>query len=179
MRRAIMAAAAAVALLVGGFLDTPAARADGLVTVVCLGSDAASYSPGLRDFSQTVTFVSTPEGHSCTGLGRISGDDSFTGTFTGTFPLSCTSLLGPVGVTQVFTWSPSGRTSTWAASSVEVTYLAGQQITTFTGRITAGDYTGANLTDVEVFPSSQLTACFSPPGLTHTMGSGTWTFTRL
>jgi hypothetical protein len=179
MRGATIAAAAAVALLVSGLLDTPAARAGDLATVVCLGSDAASYSPGLRDFSQTVTFASTPEGHSCTGLGKISGDDSFTGNFTGTFPLSCTSLLGPVGVTQVFTWSPSGRTSTWAASSVEVTYLAGQQITTFTGRITAGDYTGANLTDVEAFPSSALTACFSWPGLTHTMGLGTWTFTGL
>jgi hypothetical protein len=171
--------AAAVVLFAGGLLAAPAAHAGDLTTVVCVGSDAASYSPGLRNFTQTVTFASTPEGHSCTGLGKISGDDSFTGTFGGTFPLSCTSLLGPVSVTQVFTWSPSGRTSTWSASSVEVTYVGGQQITTFTGQITAGDYTGANLTDVEAFPTAQLTACLSPPGLTHTTGLGTWTFARL
>jgi hypothetical protein len=166
---------AAIILFLGGLLAAPAAYASDLASVVCAGSDTASYSPGLRDFPQTVTFTSAPEGHSCEGLGKISGDNSFSGTFGGTFSLSCTSLLGPVSVTQVFTWSPSGRTSTWSASSVEVTYADGQQITTFTGQITVGDYTGANLTDVEAFPTAQLTACLSPPGLTDAKAVGTWT----
>ena len=48
MRVATMAAA--VVRFAGGLLAAPAVHAGDLATVVCVGSDAASYSPGLRSF---------------------------------------------------------------------------------------------------------------------------------
>ena len=150
-----------------------------LVSVVCPGSDNATFSPGLRNFSQTVSFTETLEGHSCGGIGKISGDDSFTTSFAGTQELSCTELHIPPSYTLVFTWSPSGRTSTWNATLTQVTYASGQVIATSTGQITAGDYTGVTLTAISVYPTAQLLACLSSPGLTSISGIVTWTFTDL
>lgn len=174
-----LALAIAVALLLASITVSlaPAARAD-LTIVQCAGSDTQTYNPGLRNFTQTVTLTATPEGSPCAGLGMISGDDSFSGVFTATVPLSCDEVpFEGVTASQVFTWSPSGRTSTWAATSVEVTYLDGSDVLTYTGTITAGDYAGTTLTDVEAIPTAELTACDSPPGLTQATGIPTWTFT--
>ncbi|MBV1856631.1 hypothetical protein [Catellatospora tritici] len=150
-----------------------------LVTVVCPGSDDVTFSPGLRNFSQTVSFSETLEGHACTGLGKIPGDNSFATSFSGTTQLSCTTLHASGMFTLVFTWSPSGRTSTWSAALGEVAYVNGQVVATATGPITAGDYTGSTLTSVSVYPTAQLAACLSAPGLTHLHGTVTWTVAGL
>lgn len=161
-------------------LAASAASATSVVSVICTGSDATTFSPGLRNFSQTVSFTETIEGHACAGLlGKIPGDNSFESGFAGAVELSCTTLFGPIMFTQVFTWSPSGRTSTWAASFGQTAYANGQLIATATGTIIDGDYKGANLTLVGIYPTAQLTACFSSPGLAALNGTMTWAFTGL
>lgn len=161
-----------------GLLTVPAA-ATGLVAVACPGSDEVTFSPGLRNFSQSVSFTESLAGHACTGLGKISGDNSFASPFSGTTSLSCTTLH-PTGMfTLVLTWSPSGRTSTWSATFGAVAYVNGELVATSTGQITAGDYTGATLTGAAAYPTSQLTACLSAPGLTNLSGTFAWTFAGL
>jgi hypothetical protein len=179
MRTATMALAAAIALVAGGLMTAPAAYAGDLVAVQCAGSDTITYNPGLRNFTQTDTLTALPAGSSCTGPGMISGDDSFTGPFTYTLSLSCQSLALFGTATNTFTWSPSGDTSTWADTVVSNTWEDGEFISTNTGPITAGDYAGATLTDVEVIPTTELTACDSAPGLTQVTGTATWTFSGL
>jgi hypothetical protein len=161
-----------------GLLVSPAA-ASGLIAVVCSGSDSVTFNPGLRNFPQSVSFAETLEAHDCTGLGKIAGDNAFETSFGGTQEFSCTTLHMPPAFTLQVTWSPSGRTSTWHATSTVVTYANGQVISTSTGQITSGDYTGATLTSVGVYPTPQLAACLSSPGLTSLGGAVTWTFAGL
>jgi hypothetical protein len=179
-RRLALTGGVAISVVVAAMslLGSPAA-ASGLVTVACAGSDSATFNPGLRNFAQTVSFAETLEAHGCTGLGKISGDNAFETSFGGTQEFSCTTLHVPPAFTLQVTWSPSGRTSTWNSTSTVVTYANGQVISTSTGQITGGDYTGATLTAVGVYPSSQLAACLSAPGLTSISGTMTWTFVDL
>lgn len=182
MRKSILTAASATALLLPTVAAVPAsatpARTTTLVAVVCVGSDTTNYDPGLRDFSQTVDTYGTDEGHSCTGLGKISGLNSFTASFTGHYTASCISPIQSGSGTEVLTWNDS-TTSTWSWSSTVATNSAGQLVGTYDGLITAGRYAGANLNNTDIEPNTNVTACFSSPGLTQTTGTATWTFTDI
>ena len=54
--------------------------------------------------------------------------------------LACTDLLGTFPATNVITWS-NGRTSTDQVTYT-VEYVEGQLVTTGTGTVTAGEFTG-------------------------------------
>ncbi|WP_030398118.1 hypothetical protein [Kitasatospora purpeofusca] len=181
MRKPILTTLSAAALLLAAAAVPSAAapaRTTTLVAVVCVGSDTTNYDPGLRTFSQTVDTYGTDEGHSCTGVGRISGLNSFTASFTGHYTASCVSPIQAGSGTEVLTWN-DGTTSTWSWSSTVATNSAGQLVGTYDGPITAGRYSGANLNNTDVEPNTNVTACFSAPGLTQTTGTATWTFTDI
>jgi hypothetical protein len=166
-------------LVVAALGLAPTAASASPDSVVCTGTDDATFHPGLRTFSRTVEYSETIEGTYCAGLGKITGDNTFDSGFGGTADLSCTALFGPIMFTQEFTWSPSGRTSTWTAQFGESVYVDGQLVATATGPITDGDYSGATMTLVAAYPTTQLIACLSSPGLTSIHGTMTWTLTDL
>ncbi|BAJ26436.1 MULTISPECIES: hypothetical protein [Kitasatospora] len=153
-------------------------RALTTVSVVCTGSDTTNYNPGLRTFSQTVDTYGTDTGSGCTGVGRITGLTSFSASFSGTYTASCISPIQSGSGTETLTWN-DGSTSVWAWHSTVATNSAGQLVGTYDGTITTGRYAGANLNNTDVEPNTNVTACFSSPGLTQTTGTATWTFTEL
>ncbi|MCX4680162.1 hypothetical protein OG413_33655 [Streptomyces sp. NBC_01433] len=154
------------------------ASAESLILVECVGSDTTNYSPGLRTFSQTVSTSGTDEGHGCTGLGKISGLNSFTASFTGSYTASCISPIQSGSGTEILTWNDN-TTSTWDWSSTVATNAAGQLVGTYDGEIVSGRYAGADLNNIDIEPNTNVTACFSAPGLTQTTGTATWTFIGL
>jgi YVTN family beta-propeller protein len=103
------------------------ATAAPVLLVGCLGSNTASFDPGLRLFPQAVTVSATEEAQACGGLGAIPGDSSFQFSYQVPATLSCTTVLLPseAGAPLTLTWEPSGRTSTWVLSSVEAASQAG------------------------------------------------------
>lgn len=153
-------------------LAVAAPGAGAVQVLACGGSSTNAFSPGLTNTPSPVILSFTANYQPCVNAldplefrtGRASGASSV--------PVlrSCTDLLVPNHLTRTITWS-TGTTSTWEFDSTSQ-YANGQLVTTSTGSIVAGEFSGSTAIGVTTFVAS-LTACSSRAGLTQIGGPTT------
>ncbi|MEV5240403.1 hypothetical protein AB0K89_15070 [Streptomyces cinnamoneus] len=189
----------AVAVAVMAATLTPAtqtAHADDRPTgalLVCAGTVAASYAPGLT-FAPRATSVASRAVVGC----PLSTDSRFaSATFGGDSAGTLSCLLGPASGTLTFHWGngkgrgkgkgkasphhgdPGDTTSTASIHSLAAVRPNGNIVTVSTGTITDGAFKGATVvTEVTLLASGQA-ACLTPQGLTSASGPTTVTITRV
>lgn len=143
----------------------PAHAGDGNDTVLCLGTEQASYYPGLKLTSQDVC-TTIHQNFSCTGLG--------TNITTGTALLEFTAMqacLNPNGVNlanpadsaETIRWN-TGETSDFIYTKT-IVQEAGQVIATKTGHIISGKFAGSSAVMVITSPGNTV-ECLLPGGQT-------------
>jgi hypothetical protein len=146
-----------------------------ILDVTCAGTDSIVISPGLLFTPQTVTITGTKIFAPC-----LSTDSSLLSGSTvamGTVVRSCDLTADPHPGSAVISWN-NNQTSTFSYN-VETTYSAGQNIATFTGNITAGEFSGDTAVMVSTGLAPNPLACLAPPGVTNLYGTVTLEITSL
>ncbi|MET9414028.1 hypothetical protein ABZY03_07510 [Streptomyces klenkii] len=189
--------AAAVAVVAAAFTPTTqTAHADNQPTgalLVCAGTVAASYAPGLA-FAPRATSVTSRAVVGC----PLSTDSRFaSATFGGDSAGTLSCLLGPASGTLTFHWDgnkgkgegkrkaslhhgdPGDTTSTASIHSLAAVRPNGNIVTVSTGTITDGAFKGAAVVTEVTLLASQQAACLTPQGLTSASGPTTVTITRV
>ena len=171
-----VAGAAAMLVTVLGIASGPAAHAL-TVNVTCpAGTTTATYDPGIRLMTRTV---------------HVQGEDIYDGPctssdptpksgidrFDATLPLSCEQPFFSGPGTTVIEWN-NGRQSTLSVNGV-VTTNGGQIIDTFTGTVTAGEFTGASVVAVLTDVQPNVLECASSHGVTSESGTTTLNISTL
>jgi hypothetical protein len=157
----ILAAAAAVAL--------PAVPAHALSSTTCAGSSVITYTPGLTNTAQTVTYTETDTFSPCT-----STDSTLTsGTSAVTIALPGASCLAAPSLTPdtsyIISWN-NDNTSTISLSFTDVIAEGIEQVTG-TGAITSGEFAGGNATIVWVYTVPDPLQCATSQGVTTQTGT--------
>jgi hypothetical protein len=147
----VAALTASGALVAGGLLLAPAARASPVGIVCAPGGTTAHYSPPLTPVSRSTT-VHIQDDYSCTSL-LAPGVSSGSGSCTWTQDSSCSLTVGAGGTqTVVYRWS-TGRSSTVEFTSHTVVRAAdGTATATALGAVTAGLGRGEPAVRVVVAP---------------------------
>jgi hypothetical protein len=159
-----------------GVLAATAAQAPGahaqVTDVTCVGTDSSVISPGLLFTPQTVTITTTKIYALCvsTDLTLISGISVTTGTAVRSCDLTTFDHPG----VAVISWN-NGQTSTFTYNAM-ATFPAGESVVTFTGAITAGEFTGDTAVVVSTGAAIDPGACLAPPGVTSLSGTLTLEF---
>ncbi|MEH6375484.1 hypothetical protein V7793_14260 [Streptomyces sp. KLMMK] len=182
--------AAAVAIMAAALTPTTqTAHADDEpagALLVCAGTVAASYSPGLI-FAPKVTSVTSRAVVGC----PLSTDSRFTSaTFGGDSAGTLSCLLGPASGTLTFHWgdgkgkgkaSPhhGDTTSTASIRSLAAVRPNGNIVTVSRGTITDGAFKGASVVTEVTLLASHQAACLTPQGLTSASGPTTVIITRV
>ncbi|MGW4806894.1 hypothetical protein [Kitasatospora sp. NPDC004272] len=150
-------------------VGTATAQADPTL-IDCAGSVSSTFTPGLHLLPSTVTLASGGPLGTCVG-----GDaDHVSGSYSalGTGSLSCSVNL-PFPASGVVTWrNSSGHVtdvSNFTALALPLRPL-GENVVAVTGTITTGDLTGRGVVLEFVLPTTALTACLTPAGLTDISG---------
>jgi hypothetical protein len=168
--RALLAVATASLLLAA----LAPARASALSAVVCSGSESVTITPGLtlRTQTSTVAFTDTFG----TPVSCISTDPTLrSGTASASFdtPVNCLDPLLAVDGELLIRWN-NGQTSSFVFRTT-ITTVAGVSVSTNTGTIVAGEFSGHVAEHViPDIPPSPL-GCLTPSGVTSL--SGPFTFT--
>ncbi|RKH33350.1 hypothetical protein D7Y13_02970 [Corallococcus praedator] len=162
----------------------PAARPPGPTVVVCLegtptgGNTQTTYTPGLTRTPRPVT-VSTTGTFDCT---LLLGGPVGTPTLTATATLSggaCPQALDPAPPQTTLTWGPN-ETSTLTLSAPKVEAQGPRTVQTFSGFVSSGKFSGANVVRTVTYVTADLAAgCASPSGLMSAQGSATLIFVKL
>jgi hypothetical protein len=157
----VIMAAAAVAL--------PAVPAHALSATTCTGSSVITYTPGLTNTAQTVTYTETDTFSPC-----ASTDSTLTsGTSAVTIALPGASCLAAPSLTPdtsyIITWN-NGRTSTISLSFTDVIVEGIEQVTG-TGAITSGEFAGGNATIVWAYTVPDPLQCATSQGVTTQTGT--------
>ncbi|MDT0448291.1 hypothetical protein [Streptomyces hesseae] len=161
--------------------------------LVCAGTVAASYAPGLT-FAPRATSVTSRAVVGC----PLSTDGRFaSATFGGDSAGILSCLLGPASGTLTFHWgdnkgrgkasphhhgSPGGpgdTTSTASIHSLAAVRPNGNIVTVSTGTITDGAFKGAAVVTEVTLLASRQAACLTPRGLASASGPTTVTITRV
>jgi hypothetical protein len=169
MIRAILTTAATLAALI-----VSAAPAQAQVDVLtCVSDTDVHYSPGLTLTPQNVTVTVDGEFLTCVDL---SGQQITGGTYGAKIKAtrSCLDLLTPT--TGTFTVHWNNNTSSTISFSRTTVIAGAALVTTETGTVVSGTFTGHPTLFVTVGPNL-LVQCLAPPGLTdfHTNGDLTIT----
>ncbi|MEU3451686.1 hypothetical protein AB0H29_31355 [Streptomyces thermolilacinus] len=169
-RRAVALTAGAV-LAASPLVTAPAEAAPGPV-LQCQGTETTTYDPGVvlqpRDITVTV------EGRLGSCLDGTGGVTS--GAYGERFVLNagCNNLLDGFTDRRVFTWN-SGDSSV-AVITGTTNAVAGQVVTTITGTVVEGRYTGRSLLQVITLPQPDVLLCLTT-GLRGATGVTTLTLT--
>ena len=168
--RAALAVAAAAALL-AAFAP---GRASALSAVVCSGSESVTITPGLTLRAQTATVAFTDTFG--TPAACVSTDPTLrTGVASASFVASV-NCLDPVLANDgelVIRWN-NGQTSTFDFRTT-ITTVGGVSVSTNTGTIVAGEFSGHVAEHViPDIPPSPL-GCLTPGGVTSLSGAFTFT----
>ena len=145
-----------VALLVLGPAGTASA---GVLDVTCTppSSDVATYNPPLTVAPQTVTVNTTVQFGPCVSLSNPA-ITSGTRTATGPVPgFGCLDLLQSGLSNFTITWN-TGQTST-VSSNYLATIVGAALVTTRTGTVTSGLFTGSTFLQVSTAPSTDVLLC--------------------
>ena len=155
----------------GGFAEQASAQ-----SVVCAGTETATYNPPLTNTQQEEQVTATTSYSPCVVLG-VSGISS--GTAYSNPPirdLSCTALLGGGPSIRIINWS-NGLSSTLSYTS-NVNSVNGLLVVTMTGNISAGLFKGQSAVGVvtvnNLSQADFLTAC-SGSGVVSLSGPSTLT----
>jgi hypothetical protein len=151
-----------------GVARRPAA-AHAVSSTTCLGSSVITYSPGLTNTAQTVTYTETDILTPC-----LSSNPALTnGGFTGTVTLPGASCLAIPSLTldtpYTITWN-NGAPTTVNLSFTDVVAEGIEQVTG-TGPVTSGQFQGANATLVWVYTVPDPLQCLASPGVTTQTGT--------
>lgn len=169
-RTTIVACSGILALAASAAVVVPAPAAHATVTdVTCGGTDTIVISPGLLFTPQTVTITGTKDFGPC--LSTDSTLTSGTTVASGSVVRSCDLTDDPHSGSATITWNNS-QTSTFSYS-VQTTYSAGENVATFTGSITAGEFTGDTAVMVSTGLAPDPLQCLVPPGVTSLFGTVT------
>jgi hypothetical protein len=157
-------------LTVLGVASVPAAHALTINVTCPAGTTTASYDPGIRLMTRTLHV----RGEDIYGGPCISSDPTIAfgiDQFDATLPLSCEQPFFSGPGTTVIKWN-NGRQSTLSVDGV-VTTNGGQIIDTFTGTVTAGEFTGASAVAVLTDVQPNILECASSHGVTSESGTTT------
>jgi hypothetical protein len=166
---------AIIVLAVAG-VSASASSAHAASSATCTGSSAVSYSPGLTNTPQNISWTIT-DTYSCTSTdtsltaGGFSGNYSFSGAScngAGLFPPSSGTV----------SWN-NGQSSTMTLSVSTDVILLGTETVTSVGTVTSGEFTGGAVTIVWVYPVLNPTLCSSSQGVTSQSGTVTLQITVL
>jgi hypothetical protein len=165
---------ASFAVLVVAGVSVSASSAHAASSTTCTGSAAVSYSPGLKNTPQTINWTEA-DTFTCT-----STDTSLTtgsGGLDVTSPgLSCSSsnvVSIPTHETPfeyTISWNNS-QSSTMTMTDGDIETILGTEQATLVGTVTSGEFTGAAVTFVAIYPAPNPLACLSSPGLTSQSGT--------
>ena len=154
----------------GGFAAQASAQ-----SVVCAGTETATYNPPLTNTQQPQQVTTTTSYSPCVVLG-VSGISSGTAYANAMRDLSCTTLLGGGPATRIINWS-NGLSSTFTLTST-VNSVNGLLVVTLTGNISAGLFKDQSavgvLTVNNLSQADFLTAC-SGSGVVSLSGPSTLT----
>jgi hypothetical protein len=158
----------AVAVLAVAGVSVSASSAHAASSTTCTGSSAISYSPGLTNTPQTVSYSETETYSSCT-----STDTSLTaGSSSTNFTLAGASCNG------AGTFPPSAYTISWnngQSSTMTLTYtdviILGTEQVTGVGTVTSGEFTGGAVTIVWLYPVLNPLLCLTSQGVTSQSGT--------
>lgn len=166
--RSRLRAATLVLTATAALLATPAA-AHAASSTTCLGSSVITYSPGLTNTAQTVTYTETDTFTPCVSSNPALANGSFTDSFT----LPDASCLATPSLTPntpyTITWN-NGAPSTINLSFTDAIAEGIEQVTG-TGTITSGQFQGANATLVWIYTVPDPLQCLASPGVTTQTGT--------
>lgn len=170
-RLRIPAAAAVAAVLASLAIGIPSAYA-GTASITCTGTETATYSPGLGLVPRTVTLNVSAAFAPCISTNPMIASGT-AGTPPGGVParLACLSPLSPASGEAVIRWN-NGTTSRYSFNRSSQT-VAGQLISTATGKVIAGEFLGRSVLSILVSPAPNLLDCLRPGGLTKRTGTVT------
>ncbi|MFD7731681.1 hypothetical protein ACFV6F_14995 [Kitasatospora phosalacinea] len=170
MRKTLSALAALLVLPATALTVAPPASA--LQLGLCTGSTTTTYTPALTGTLKSTTATGADDASLCV-VPTHPALHGFTGPFTGTQDLSCTSILTPGSGTETLYWN-TGQVSQWSWSN-NFQNVNGIETGTATGPITSGPMTGSTLTQVIALAPTTLADC-ATTGVSQVTGSSTWTF---
>jgi hypothetical protein len=148
-----------------------AATAQATPKLVCSGTEALSYSPGITNTPSMTALTINENLAPCLSL----ADPTITaGLANKTISLttSCTQVLVGSSGTRTFHWS-NGQTSTFAFNYVN-NVVGGTLVMQEVGQITAGEFSGSAAIGLVEDLGSPV-ACTQPGGLTNKVGPDTFT----
>lgn len=157
---------------------SPVAHAATL-SVLCTGSTAYTFSPGIIATEQTVQFTATQNLTSCpVKIGVPSNLNGGTSSVQGRFLVDCdiAAVLQPTETTETYYWTNGSQSVVNYTSLTDAIALDGTLTGTFTGTVISGVGTGSTATLVVVLPDVQDIldgACFTPQGVTSLNGTVT------
>ncbi|WP_157971390.1 hypothetical protein [Dyella sp. C9] len=172
----IQAMFSAIALLIFAAtisLHTPPLHAQALVSVTCaLGVDDATYSPGLTNTSQTITFNDNQLLANCVDTGDLTlngGSEQSSGSYVG----SCTAITMPGPYQAVFHWNNAAQSiSVVQVTQAVVTKVAdGTATVERTGTVASGLAQGAAFVQVIALPVLDPLLCSSSTGVVSNSGT--------
>ncbi|MDR3444630.1 MULTISPECIES: hypothetical protein [Dyella] len=165
-----------VGLLAMGF--APVANA-AVLEVLCTGSTAYTFTPGIIDTERTVQFAATQNLTGCpVKIGVPSNLNGGTSTVQGNFLVDCdiAATLQPTNTTETYYWSNGSQSVVNYTEVVDAIAVDGTLTATFTGTVMSGVGGGSTATLVVVLPDFQDIvdgACFTPQGVTSLSGTVT------
>jgi len=171
LRRPVHSAARCLTIAVLGVVGVSASvsSARAASSTTCTGNSAVSYSPGLTNTWQPVTWTEADTYSSCT-----STDTSLTaGGFSASFmaEASCSdgvSLIPPTSLT--ISWNNS-LSSTITLTTATDALVAGTEQVTGVGTVTSGEFTGGAVTIVWLYPVLNPLQCLTSQGVTSQSGT--------
>jgi hypothetical protein len=180
--RAIACAAVAVPLLATAApaLAQPAGAGNGaaLGALTCLGTESVSYSPGITNTPQPVTFTTNDTFGPC----LVPGQPTLTGgsaTSTGQAVKSCLELkpgASPENLTETYHWNDQTQSQVQYSTLIILQLPTGQIQIVQEGTVQSGPGAGDIATETITLVSLDLTACETPQGLQTVAGPVTLAF---
>jgi hypothetical protein len=165
--RSAVSSLAATALATAACLAGAAGPAHAAVTdVTCVGSTSAHYTPGLTLTQQSTAVQAQFLFNGCIGTDASVTAGSADRTVTATLSCLTPTVTGPGSIT--IRWS-NGAGSDFAFNRT-LTHVGGQNVVTFLGQITSGEFSGDNATLVAASPNLNILDCLTPTGVTNTAG---------
>jgi hypothetical protein len=152
---------------------TSAVAAQDPIEVVCKATTTATYTPGLLLAARQVSVDADTQYTPCLGGGVDAGSAGINATFSA----SCLNLGGSSSGVSAISWNDN--TTSFFSYNQTTVNVAGQSVTTRTGSISAGKFTGATALSETIVPTLNFTNCLAPPGITSVTGVGTLTIASL
>ena len=164
---------ASFAVLVVAGVSVSASSAHAASSTTCTGSSAVSYSPGLRNTPQAINWTEA-DTFTCTSTDTslTAGSSALDVTSPG---LSCSNggisvPTAEIPIDYTIHWNNS-QSSTLTLTDGDIETILGTEQATFVGTVTSGEFTGAAVTFVAIFPAPNPLACLSSPGITSQSGT--------